>query len=67
MVGRLADDFRTWQGRDLADDQIQYLLLDGLYPKVRLGKRPVRVPVLVTIGGPGQRGAGVARHALGRR
>jgi putative transposase len=50
LVGRLAGDFETWQQRDLADDQIRYLLLDGWYPKVRLGKRRVRVPVLVTMG-----------------
>lgn len=50
LVGRLADDFRTWQQRDLAGDQVRYLLLDGWYPKVRLGRRRVRVPVLVTMG-----------------
>jgi len=50
LVGRLAEDFQTWQRRDLADDEIRYLLLDGWYPKVRLGKRRVRVPVLVTMG-----------------
>lgn len=50
LVGRLAEDFHTWQQRDLAADQIRYLLLDGWYPKVRLGKRRVRVPVLVTMG-----------------
>jgi transposase-like protein len=50
LVGRLAEDFAAWQTRDLADDQIRYLLLDGWYPKVRLGKRRVRVPVLVTMG-----------------
>jgi putative transposase len=50
LVGRLADDFETWRRRDLADDQIQYLVMDGWYPKVRIGKRRVRVPVLVTLG-----------------
>ena len=50
LVGRLAEEFATWRQRDLADDQIRYLLLDGWYPKVRLGKRRVRVPVLVTMG-----------------
>jgi putative transposase len=50
LVGRLADDFETWRGRDLAADGIQYLMLDGWYPKVRIGKRRVRVPVLVTLG-----------------
>jgi len=50
LVGRLADDFETWRTRDLAADGIQYLMLDGWYPKVRIGKRRVRVPVLVTLG-----------------
>ena len=50
LVGRLADDFETWRRRDLAGDRIQYLLMDGWYPKVRIGKRRVRVPVLVTLG-----------------
>ncbi len=45
----LADDFETWRSRDLADDHIQYRLLAGWYPKVRIGKRRVRVPVLVTL------------------
>ncbi len=57
LVGRLAGDFETWRGRDLADDQIQYLILDGWYPKVRIGQRRERVPVLVTLGvrGDGER------------
>jgi putative transposase len=50
LVGRLAEDFETWRRRDLAADQIQYLVMDGWYPKVRIGKRRVRVPVLVTLG-----------------
>jgi transposase-like protein len=57
LVGRLAGDFETWRGRDLAQDQIQYLIMDGWYPKVRIGKRRERVPVLVTLGvrGDGER------------
>src|SRR5438094_2967702 len=35
LVGRLAEDFETWRQRELAEDQIQYLLMDGWYPKVR--------------------------------
>jgi putative transposase len=50
LVGRLAEDFETGRRRDLAEDQVQYLILDGWYPKVRIGKRRVRVPVLVTLG-----------------
>jgi transposase-like protein len=47
---------RAWV-RDLAEDQIQYLIMDGWYPKVRIGKRRERVPVLVTLGvrGDGER------------
>ena len=57
LVGRLAGDFNKWRERDLAKDDIRYLFMDGWYPKVRLGKRRVRVPVLVTLGvrGNGQR------------
>ena len=50
LVGRLAEDFETWRRRDLAEDQVQYLIMDGWYPKVRIGKRRVRGPVLVTLG-----------------
>ena len=50
LVGRLAEDFETWRARDLAEDAIQYLILDGWFPKVRIGKRRLRVPVLVTLG-----------------
>jgi transposase-like protein len=50
LTGRLVGDFAAWRNRDLADEQIRYLFLDGWYPKVRLGKQRVRVPVLVTLG-----------------
>ena len=50
LVGRLREDFETWRARDLAEDEIRYLFMDGWYPKVRIGKRRVRVPVLVTLG-----------------
>lgn len=57
LVGRLAEDFETWRCRDLAEDDIRYLILDGWYPKVRIGRRRERVPVLVTLGvrGDGER------------
>ena len=50
LVGRLAGDFETWRSRELAADGIQYVLMDGWYPKVRIGKQRARVPVLVTLG-----------------
>jgi putative transposase len=57
LVGRLRDDFDTWRSRDLADEDIRYIFLDGWFPKVRIGGRRERVPVLVTLGvrGDGQR------------
>lgn len=57
LVGRLREDFETWRSRDLADEDIRYVFLDGWFPKVRIGKRRERVPVLVTLGvrGDGQR------------
>lgn len=50
LVGRLAQDFASWSERDLAAESVRYLIQDGWYPKVRIGKRRVVVPVLVTLG-----------------
>jgi putative transposase len=50
LVGRLAEDFKAWSERDLAAEEIRYLVQDGWYPKVRIGRQRVRVPVLVTLG-----------------
>jgi transposase-like protein len=50
LVGRLREDFETWRHRDLADEDLRYVFMDGWYPKVRLGGRRERVPVLVTLG-----------------
>ena len=36
--------------RDLGELRIRYLFLDGWYPRVRIGKKRVRVPVLVALG-----------------
>jgi transposase-like protein len=50
LVGRLAEEFRTWGERDLAGEEIRYLVQDGWYPKVRIGRQRAVVPVLVTLG-----------------
>jgi transposase-like protein len=50
LVGRLREDFAGWAPRDLGALKIRYLFLDGWYPRVRIGKRRVRVPVLVSLG-----------------
>jgi transposase-like protein len=46
----LREDFDTWRTRNLAEEDIRYVLMDGWYPKVRIGGRRERVPVLVTLG-----------------
>jgi transposase-like protein len=58
LVGRLREDFASWGKRDLAEHRIRYVFLDGWYPRVRIGKKRVRVPVLVTLGttAAGERG-----------
>jgi transposase-like protein len=50
LVARLKDDFTAWRERDLSGEDIRYILLDGWYPKVRIGKKRERVPVLVILG-----------------
>ena len=50
LVGRLSEDFNTWRECDLSCDDIRYIYLDGWYPKVRIGKKRERVPVLVVLG-----------------
>jgi putative transposase len=50
LVGRLREDFEAWAKRDLGELKIRYLFLDGWYPRMRIGKKRVRVPVLVTLG-----------------
>lgn len=50
LVGRLRDEFTAWSTRDLAAEEVCYLCLDGWYPRVRIGKKRARVPVLVTLG-----------------
>ena len=50
LGGRLREDFAAWAKRDLGELNIRYLFLDGWYPRVRIGRKRVRVPVLVTLG-----------------
>lgn len=50
LVARLKQEFESWRARDLAGEDIRYLLMDGWFPKLRLGKQRVVVPVLVTMG-----------------
>jgi len=49
LVGRLKEDFTAWGKRDLGELKVRYLFLDGWYPRMRIGRKRVRVPVLVTL------------------
>jgi transposase-like protein len=49
LMGRLREDFAAWAQRDLGELRIRYLFLDGWYPRLRVGKKCVRVQVLVTL------------------
>jgi putative transposase len=55
LVGRLREDFAAWAQRDLGELKIRYLFLDGWYPRVRIGKKRVRVPVTLGVCANGQR------------
>jgi len=57
LVARLKSEFESWRGRDLEQEDIRYLYMDGWFPRLRLGKQRVVVPVLVTLGvrGDGER------------
>ncbi len=50
LVGRLREDFRSWQSRSLADEDMVYLYLDGWYVKIRVAGRVQTVPILVVMG-----------------
>jgi putative transposase len=50
LIGRRREEFAAWSARDLAAEHVCYLFLDGWYPRVRIGKKRTRVPVLVTLG-----------------
>jgi transposase-like protein len=36
LVGRMSEDFESWRTRDLANEEIGYLLMDGWYPNPTL-------------------------------
>jgi transposase-like protein len=50
LVLRLEESYRLWQRRDLTEEKILYLYLDGIYPKVRSAGRVVSLAVLVALG-----------------
>ena len=55
LVGRLAEDFETWRRRDLAEDRIQYVIMDGWYP--------IRAPSVLALAAVVERG--IRQHVVG--
>jgi putative transposase len=50
MVARLSEGFTAWRKRDLSEEDIAILYLDGFRLKVRLGRKVESIPVLCVIG-----------------
>ena len=50
VVQRLKDRFFAWQSRDLSSEYYAYLYFDATNLRVRVGKRVVKLPVLVVLG-----------------
>lgn len=54
LVSRMEESYERWRQRDLAEEQIVYLYLDGIGLKVRCGRKVVSLPILVALGVNGQ-------------
>lgn len=50
IVARLSEAFEVWRTRDLSQEDIAIVFLDGLGLKIRLAKRVEKIPVLCAIG-----------------
>jgi putative transposase len=50
MVARLSEGFEAWRKRDLTQEDIALLSLDGFRLKIRLGKKVESIPVLCAMG-----------------
>lgn len=50
VVAALREQFESWQGRSLKDQEVVYLYLDAIAVKARIAKRVVSRPILVAVG-----------------
>ena len=50
LIVKLKEYFENWRKRSLADQDIRYLYLDGIYVRVRCGGRTSSLPVLAAVG-----------------
>jgi len=49
-IAQVHDFFNTWRERDLSEEDIRFLYLDGTYVPMRCGKKVSKLPVLAVIG-----------------
>jgi transposase-like protein len=50
IVARLSEHFDAWRNRDLSDEDIAIVFLDGFNLKIRIGRRVSSMPVLCAVG-----------------
>lgn len=50
LIVQLKGFVEVWQSRSLTDEDIRYLYLDGIYVRVRCGRKISKVPILVAVG-----------------
>jgi len=50
LIVKLEGYMEAWQSRSLADEDIRYLYLDGIYVRVRCGRKVSKLPMLVAVG-----------------
>lgn len=50
IVARLSEHFDAWRKRDLSDEDVAIVFLDGFNLKIRLGRKVSSIPVLAVIG-----------------
>ena len=55
-------DWDAWRARDLADEEIVRLILDGTVIKTRLDRKATNISVLAAIGAAGKVGSQTCRH-----
>ncbi len=47
---KLKEYFESWRKRNLADQDIRYLYLDGIHVRARCGGKTSSLPVLAAVG-----------------
>ncbi|MFH2202162.1 MAG: IS256 family transposase [Elusimicrobiota bacterium] len=50
LIVKIEGYFQAWQCRSLVEEDIRYLYLDGIYVRVRCGRKVSKLPMLVAVG-----------------